>query len=513
MQLPNPLRPTTKKPLSDLPELIDRARIRCGIPGMSIAILYKGKIIFAEGFGKRNEQDPFTAQTLAPIGSLTKAFTATVIGELVAEGKMDWDKTPVNKYLPEFEVHDPILTSQITLVDMLSHRTGLPEIDIGWQRSKLSRRELIKRLRYITTTSSKLGTKTIYNNIMYAIAGEAAANVSGLPYEDLVRTRIIQPLNLSNTGFSPMEMKNRSPNHARSFQAASLKDAQDGRYQMQDLEKVYFALAPAGDMYSDVFDLVRWGKVVMDTGALEGRQVLNKDSIQETLKPHSIFSEPVRGPEFSPTATYGLGWWFDSYKGHVFYRHTGSIAGFRANMTIFPYQDLVIAQLSNIFPTELGNNLVYHIADELFDLCRTQDWLFDVAVSETQGYYTMIADFLKGNMPEKVPNQPRSHVSLQEYVGVYSNPVLGDLTVRLETTDNNNDKEKEGCLYYTMGSFESKLVHYHYDAFKMTFDFHPLKRTCLGLFHTGADGKVMAITTDIDNDMSTFEFKRQEDGL
>ncbi|KAF9944498.1 hypothetical protein BGZ70_004591, partial [Mortierella alpina] len=113
-----------KAPLGDLHATIEKTRLQLGIPGLSVAVLYKGEIIFAEGFGKRNAQgDEYKASTLQPIGSVTKSFTAAAIGEMVAEGKLDWDTTPVNKYLPEFQYKDPVLTSQLTFIDLLSHRT------------------------------------------------------------------------------------------------------------------------------------------------------------------------------------------------------------------------------------------------------------------------------------------------------------------------------------------------------------------------------------------------------
>ncbi|KAF9904293.1 hypothetical protein EC991_002844, partial [Linnemannia zychae] len=112
-----------KKPLHDLRAVLDNYRVVGGIKGMAVSVLYKGELIFAEGFGHRNDSDPFTKDTLMPIGSLTKAFTAAAVGELVAEGKMDWDSTPVNTYLPEFQFKDPVMTSQLTLADLLSHRT------------------------------------------------------------------------------------------------------------------------------------------------------------------------------------------------------------------------------------------------------------------------------------------------------------------------------------------------------------------------------------------------------
>ncbi|KAG0277916.1 hypothetical protein BGZ97_009815, partial [Linnemannia gamsii] len=110
-------------PLLKWREAMELARNKTGLPGMSVAVLHKGKLIFAEGFGKRNRNDPVTAETLMPIASMTKAVTAATIGELVAEGKLDWDTTPVSQYVPEAQFGDPILTSELTLVDYLSHRS------------------------------------------------------------------------------------------------------------------------------------------------------------------------------------------------------------------------------------------------------------------------------------------------------------------------------------------------------------------------------------------------------
>ncbi|KAF9377212.1 hypothetical protein BGX21_003253, partial [Mortierella sp. AD011] len=180
-------------PHADLHQILEDARVKTGIPGMSVAVLHRGKLVFAEGFGKRNELEPFTAETIMPIASVTKAFTAAAIGELVSEGKVDWDTTPVSKYLPEFELADPVFTSQLTFQDLLSHRTGFPPVDSAWEGETAPRKELIKRLKYIKT-GSKLRSYVIYNNIMYGVAGEAAANVAGTSYEDLVLEKVLKPL-------------------------------------------------------------------------------------------------------------------------------------------------------------------------------------------------------------------------------------------------------------------------------------------------------------------------------
>ncbi|KAF8927518.1 hypothetical protein BGZ47_002109, partial [Haplosporangium gracile] len=112
-----------KKFFANLLDVLEKVRAEGGIPGMSVAILHKGELVFAQGFGKRNRSDPFTKETVTHIASVSKAFTATAIGELVAEGKVDWNETPVSQYLPEFQLKDPVLTSQLTFADLLSHRT------------------------------------------------------------------------------------------------------------------------------------------------------------------------------------------------------------------------------------------------------------------------------------------------------------------------------------------------------------------------------------------------------
>ncbi|GJJ71366.1 hypothetical protein EMPS_03716 [Entomortierella parvispora] len=200
--------------LQELSKSIEQSRKECGIPGMAVAILFKGQLVFAEGFGIRNEQkESFTPQTLSPIGSLTKAFTATMIGELVAEGKMDWNKTPINKYLPEFELQDPAWTRELTISDLLSHQTGLPATSFLFRRNQHNRRETIKAFQDLVLPASRPHVSRYqYGNSMFVVAGEAAVAASGIDsieVEDLIRLKVLEPLKLHNTGFSAMEMKKR----------------------------------------------------------------------------------------------------------------------------------------------------------------------------------------------------------------------------------------------------------------------------------------------------------------
>ncbi|KAF9426605.1 hypothetical protein BGZ76_002680, partial [Entomortierella beljakovae] len=338
-----------------------------------------------------------------PIASLTKAFTATAIGELVGEGKVDWDTTPVSKYLPEFELQDPTFTSQLTLQDLLSHRSGFPQVELGWFWNTESRRDLIKRLKYVKA-QSKLRSYVLYNNVMFTVAGEAAANVEGVSYEDFVRKRILEPLGLNNTGFSAKEMSERL-NYAMPYEAVSFKDARNGDFRQLPLDNMATAWAPAGDMYSNVLDLVQWGHVISHNGVQNGKQVLNKDSIIETLSGQAIYIKKRRTPEFGATAAYGMGWMLDTYKGNIIYHHTGRIDGFVSNLAIFPDSDLVVAHLCNVETATLPFYSAYYIADEILNLPTTQDW-FDVALNETKNVFDNIAKVAKGEFPKQIKNRP-----------------------------------------------------------------------------------------------------------
>lgn len=179
---------------------------------------------------------------------------------------------------------------------------------------------------------SKLKSKMNYSNAQYAAAGEAAARVAGMSYEDVVRNKVINPLGLNNTGFSPVEMKNRTSNYAIPFSALSLEDAQKGNVRPRDLEGVYLAGAPSGAIYSNVFDMVKYGRAIMKEGELDGKQVLNKSSVQELLTAHSIVGGPAVAPESSSAMTYGLGWMLHTYKGHQVYWHSKCLS------FLFPFE-------------------------------------------------------------------------------------------------------------------------------------------------------------------------------
>ncbi|KAF9284566.1 hypothetical protein BGZ68_004601 [Mortierella alpina] len=497
------------KTFADWRKTIEHARILNGIPGMSVGVFHRGKVIFAEGFGKRNkENDPVSADTLMPIGSMTKAMTAAMIGEVVAEGKMDWYKTPVVKYVPEAEF-DPITTSELTLSDYLSHRTGLPHEEIPWTNTAEARAQVFKRLKHLGIPL-KLSSELQYSNIGYAIAGEAAANVVGIPYVDLVRNKIFRPLGLTHTGFSPIEMGKR-PNHAMPFYAESLKDAQEGTFHEGYLDNSTEFDSAAGDAYSNVYDLLKWGRTIMKFGELDGKQVLNKEAVQEQLKAHTIGRAEKSIPELAPASNYGFGWYMDSYKGQAMYSHGKQVKricymdpvrylGFSSMIAFFPDSDLVITILSNIYVAMLPNYLPYYLVDEILDLPRTQDWTGQVALDMTAYVFNWTAQEARGNFPPRQTNKPASH-ALNQYLGAYSHPLFaGDVTITLEDKSNN--------LHFHFTTFDSKMEHYHFETFSFVFDEWSSKKAQLLTFITGEDGEVSGLQIEYGEKKRTFDKKK-----
>ncbi|KAK3804555.1 MAG: beta-lactamase/transpeptidase-like protein [Linnemannia elongata] len=474
---------------------------------MSVAVLHKGKLIFAEGFGKRNKHDPVTAETLMPIGSMTKAMTAATIGELVAEGKLDWDTTPVSQYVPEAQFGDPILTSELTLADYLSHRSGLPHHDTPWVNATVTRSEVFKRLKHMEL-SSKLGTKVQYSNIGYTIAGEAAANVAGIPYEKLVEAKVFRPLGLSNTGFSPIEMGKR-PNHGMPHYADSFKDAQQGRFHEGYLDDFFELLAPAGDVYSNVLDLVVWGRTIMHYGVLDGKQILNKESVMEQLSAHTIYRSERRSPEFAPSSAYGLGWFMDSYKGQAMYHHDGNVLGFTSNIVLFPDSDLVVAVLSNIYAAMLPTFVPYYLADEILNLPRTQDWMSQVAVNMTLETYRYIAESSQGTLPPRIKDKPTTH-PLHQYAGVYFNPLFGNISITLETSEADGVSNKG--LHMRFNNFQSSMEHYHFDSFVIVIDMWSVKKHQMMTFTTGEDGKIEGLQLKYLDEIQVFKKEKSSGG-
>jgi CubicO group peptidase (beta-lactamase class C family) len=184
----------------EIDELAARAMEAFQTPGIAVGVVQDGELVYAKGHGVREigRPDPVDPDTLFQIASLTKAFTAAALGILVDDGTLDWDDRVID-YLPEFQMYDSWVTREFTIRDLLTHRSGLG-LGAGdllfWPQAKSTREDIIRAMRHLEPETS-FRTAYAYDNLLYAIAGEVVRAVSGVPWEDFVETRIMQPLEMT----------------------------------------------------------------------------------------------------------------------------------------------------------------------------------------------------------------------------------------------------------------------------------------------------------------------------
>ncbi|KAF8917774.1 hypothetical protein BGZ58_004982 [Dissophora ornata] len=205
------------------------------------------------------------------------------------------------------------------------------------------------------------------------------------------------------------------------------------------------------------------------------------------LSAHTIVRSTRSTPEFSPSSAYGMGWFMDTYKGQSIYYHGGNVPGFTSNMVLFPDSDLVVVVLSNIYNARLPTYVPYYLADEILGLTETRDWMGKVAVDMTRMTYESTANEARGTFPPRIKNKSTTH-PLHQYVGAYSNPLFGNVSITLEKSEAEGVFKKE--LHFQFHTFQSTMEHCHFDSFIIVWDAFSAKHPQMLTFITGEDGKI-----------------------
>jgi len=426
-----------------------------GAVGLAIAVVKDGRVVFEKGYGVRElgKPDLVDTTTLFAIGSTTKAMTSAAIGMLVDEGKVRWDD-PVTNYLPGFQLKDPWATREITVRDLLTHRAGLPNADYLWYGTNNSTAEILRRVRYVEPAYSPRSS-FIYQNVMYAAAGQVVAAASGMPWDEFVRTRIFTPLHM--TGTVPLLSKaGTMPN------VASPHDRIDDTMRVIRNASVD-GVASAGAVWSSVADMSKWVRFILDSGRVDGKRLLKPETFAELLKPQTM----VTSSEFYPTArlthphwtTYGLGWFQQDYNGRAVDFHTGSIDGMVAIIGLIPDERLGVYVLANADHVEARHALMLKV----FDLwgpspSKGRDWSRELR--------TLYGDIrTKATLAEKASEAKRvtgtkPSLPLARYAGVYTDSLYGDMTVAAAGDG----------LRLKVGTLEDSPEHWQYDTFRIRWD-------------------------------------------
>ena len=346
-------------PLRGMDAYVEQAMRDWHVPGMALAVVKDDSVVYMRGFGTRTlgRDEPVDEHTSFAIASTTKAFTATAVAMLVDEGKVRWDD-PVSRHIPGFAIAaDPGLSGELTVRDLLSHRTGLPSADLLWYASGSSSEDVLRRLRYVRPFASPR-TRYQYNNSAYMLAGMVVENASGMPWAEFVRTRILQPLGMSETltGFQGLD--------TRGNVATPHLEVRDTVHPIRYLD--FDNIGPAGSMNSSVHDMARWLRAQLAGGTRpDGGRLVSEMQYREMLTPQFLIPQsqfyPVARLSRPNFTAYGLGWFMQDYRGRKVAMHTGSIDGMSALLAMVPEERLGMVVYLNLDHAELRHALMYRV--------------------------------------------------------------------------------------------------------------------------------------------------------
>lgn len=417
-----------------------------GIPGMAVAVVHGGETVFAEGFGVRREgsDEPIDPQTVFQLASMSKPIGSTVVAHQVDEGVVSWD-TPVVEHLPSFTLADPYVGSHVTVGDLYSHRSGLPEHagddleDIGYDRA-----EVIERLRYLPLGPYRITYD--YTNFGLTAAAESVAVASGQDWADLSEQVLYEPLGMTSTSsrfadFAAQE--NRAPGHI----------LVDGEYVARDV-RMPDEQSPAGGISSSVEDVAKWLTMLLADGEYEGGRIASPAALQAAFTPQST-SSPPETPD-SRAGSYGYGFNVGtSPAGRVTLSHSGAFAsGAATAFTAIPSADVAIVVLTNAAPIGVPETLAAEFADLVqFGEVR-EDWS-DLYT----GAFSSFADPVGSLAGQSPPADPEPPKPLADYTGVYDNEYFGPARI----------EENDGELALVIGPDDRTYPLTHWDGDVFTF--------------------------------------------
>lgn len=424
---------------------IEKALNDYDVPGLAVGVIVDGHVVYAKGFGYRDIENkmPVTRETLFAIGSCTKAFTTFVMGNLVDEGILHWDQ-PVIDVLPEFRLWDQYATTNLTIRDLLTHRSGMPRHEFVWYNSKMSKSEMLKRIRFLQP-SSDIRERYQYGNLMYFTAGLAMEEATGKTWEELIQEKILAPLEMKHTNFSVEETKK---HHNYAFPYLE---------KHEELKKIPFRnlslIAPAGGINSNIVDMLTWIKMQLKGGKWKGEYLISPVTLQEIQAPQVIIPGAPETNE-SLLMAYAMGWGAVSYRGHYLVSHDGVSDGFTSVAGMLPGEGIGVVVLANKNMTSLPRYLSLEILDRLLELPHI-DWIKGGVESIKKNKESIKESKIQEDLLRKKGTRP-SHL-LEDYVGLYEHPGYGKLTIELV----------DGKLQANYNDLIFILGHWHYDVFSV----------------------------------------------
>jgi CubicO group peptidase (beta-lactamase class C family) len=391
---------------------------RTGVPGFAIAVVHDGKIVYAKGFGVRKLGTNLRVDknTVFELASVSKSLSSTIVAGEVGMGKVKWSE-PISKEIPGFTLRDPWVGSHVTIADMFSHRSGLPDHagetleDLGFDRA-----EIIDRLRFWPLSPFRVSFG--YTNYGITAGAQAAANAEHLSWDALANAILFQPLGMTSTSYRFVDYES-SPDRAW----LHLKTAHGWEVGPGDLA-VYDVAAPAGGAHSSVMDMAKWMILQLDGGSYQGKQIIAKGPLEETHTPQ-IVSGPLGADGRVPFNGLGTALSYDKL-GHLRISHSGAMEqGAATGYELLPSANLGIVVLTNGFPIGVPESIIQMFYDRVEFGHDQRDWLAFYGQAFKAMAAPLVGKFVGKTPP---PNAPAARPN-DDYVGTYASDVYGPAIV------------------------------------------------------------------------------------
>lgn len=499
--------PALAAPPGDLDAYVARALKTFGAPGMSVAVVENGRIAVAKGYGVRQlgSPEPADAHTAFPIGSESKAITAATLAVLVDQGKLKWSDRVVDR-LPGFAMYDPYVTTHMTVRDLLTHRSGLSlgEGDLlVFPANDRSRAELVHALRYLKPATG-FREQFAYDNILYIVAGALVEAVSGQPWEAFVSEHIFGPAGMSD---AHPDYRPGTPNlvalHARTD--GPVRGV--GRQRVIDVPRGFNVVAPAGAVTLSADDAAKWMNLLLARGvAANGRRVFSREQADEMWKPVVVvpadaFKLPPALSAMQPDLqAYGLGWFVESWRGHLVIQHAGAVFGAVAMLYLIP--DLHVGVSVAINSEDGGDRraVMFHILDHYVGAPET-DWIG--VLDKAHGEMAARAAAAVNAAPSPIMGaNARPSLPLARYAGAYEDPWYGAMTVL------NRGDGGLGIRFERTPGMEGRLEPLGGDRFRTVWSDPNIENAYVD-FHT-QQGRIGFVTMSAISPLADFSFDYQD---
>ena len=473
------------------------------VPGLSVAIVKDGKVMLAKGYGVRRMGDraPVDARTRFGVASNTKLFTATALALLVEEGKVEWDK-PVVDYLPAFAMSDPYVTRELTVRDLLVHRSGLG-LGAGdllwWPPSTYNRKEIARRIRYIPLATS-FRSAYAYDNVLYLVAGELIEAVSGKSWEEFVRSRILAKVGMNDSD-------------VRHSGATAGGNVAGTHAEVNDTVRPVAPFAsdntnPAGGIMSGASDMAKWMIVQLDSGRVsDGSRLFSPASTRQLWRevtPTPIGNVPPGMPALghlqARMSGYALGLNVRDYRGRILLQHTGGLPGYLSKVAMIPELRLGVAVLTNQESGPAFESIVYHVLDHYLN----------VTAPDYPAAFKTLNDQRRGKLRETESKLSAGRdslsgpsLSLAKYAGTYRDPWYGEVVI----------VQEGGGLairFKHTPSLVGDLVHWQHDTFLARWRDRELRADVYATFSLKPDGSVEQLRIVPASDAVDFSFDFQD---